>query len=490
MQLKELIQNINPRRIIGDLNIEIKKIAYDSRQVEEDSLFICIEGFKTDGHNFIKKAIQNGAVAIMVEKELEEYPEGISIVEVADSRETMAYLAATFFNNPLEKLELIGVTGTNGKTTTTYLIKAMLDNVGKAAGLIGTIKNIVGEKTLPTTRTTPESLDLYALFAEMVEANLSYAVMEVSSHALDLKRVTGMDYKVAVFTNITQDHLDYHHSIDEYLLAKSKLFQQVKDTGFSVVNLDDPKSDQIIALAKGEVLSYAINKEADFQARNIKLDSRGVSFDVRGRYNFSIRMKLAGLFNVYNTLAAIACGYALGISPEEIKDGLEKVTGVAGRFELVDEGQDFTVIVDYAHTPDGMENVLKTAHELAEGKIIIVFGCGGDRDKGKRPEMGRIAAEYGDLVVLTSDNPRSEEPLAIIKDIEKGMEDSDTPYEIFPDRREAIFYAIQKAAPGDMVLVFGKGHETYQIFRDKTIPFDDRQVAREALEDRFKGGMK
>lgn len=232
MQLKELIQNINPRRIIGDLNIEIKKIAYDSRQVEEDSLFICIEGFKTDGHNFIKKAIQNGAVAIMVEKELEEYPEGISIVEVADSRETMAYLAATFFNNPLEKLELIGVTGTNGKTTTTYLIKAMLDNVGKAAGLIGTIKNIVGEKTLPTTRTTPESLDLYALFAEMVEANLSYAVMEVSSHALDLKRVTGMDYKVAVFTNITQDHLDYHHSIDEYLLAKSKLFQQVKDTGF------------------------------------------------------------------------------------------------------------------------------------------------------------------------------------------------------------------------------------------------------------------
>ena len=490
MQLKDLIQNVSPLKTIGDLSVEVKKIAYDSRQVEEGSLFICIEGFKTDGHKYIKNAIQNGAVAIIVEKELEEYPEGISIVEVADSRESMAYLAATFFNNPLEKLELIGVTGTNGKTTTTYLIKGMLDKAGKATGLIGSIKNIVGEKTLPATRTTPESLDLYALFAEMVEANLSHVVMEVSSHALDLKRVQGMDYRAAIFTNISQDHLDYHHSIDEYLLAKSRLFQQVEAGGFSIVNIDDPKSEQIIDAARGEILSYGINKNADFQARNIKLDSTGVSFDVQGRYNFSIQMKLAGLFNVYNTLAAIACGYAMGLSGDEIKDGLENVNGVAGRFELVDEGQDFTVVVDYAHTPDGMENVLKTAHELTEGKTIIVFGCGGDRDKGKRPEMGRIAAQYGDLVILTSDNPRSEDPLAIIKDIEKGMENSETPYEIFPDRREAIFYAIEKAAPGDMVLLFGKGHETYQIFRDKIIPFDDRQVAREALEDRIKGGLK
>ncbi|HOA40725.1 MAG: UDP-N-acetylmuramoyl-L-alanyl-D-glutamate--2,6-diaminopimelate ligase [Halanaerobiales bacterium] len=489
MLLKDLIKRIEVLKIVGNLDIEIKKMVYDSRQVEEGSLFICIEGFKDDGHDYINKAIQNGAVAIVVEKELETYPDGITVVEVADSRETMAYLAAAFFNDPLEKLDLIGVTGTNGKTTTTYIIKSILDNTGRATGLIGSIKNIIGEKTLPATRTTPESMDLYGLFAEMLENRLSHAVMEVSSHALDLKRVEGMDFKVAIFTNISQDHLDFHQSFDEYLLAKSKLFQQLGPGGFAVVNIDDPRSEQIIAAAKGEILTYAIKKEADFQARDIKINSRGVSFTVEGKYNFSLNMKLTGLFNVYNALAAIACGYALGLSPEEVKSGLEKVNGVAGRFEIVDEGQDFTVIVDFAHTPDGLENVLQTALELAKGKIHIVFGCGGDRDKGKRPEMGRIAAEYGDYLVLTSDNPRSEDPIAIIKDIEQGLEKSTTPYEVILDRREAIFYAIEKAGPGDMVLIFGKGHETYQIFKDKTISFDDRQVAREAIRERFAGDM-
>ncbi len=486
MILRDMIRDLQNPDIIGNLDKEITKIVYDSRQIEAGSLFVCIEGFKVDGHSFIDKAIQNGAIAIVIEKNITEYVEGVTYIRVADSRESMAYLSAVFFDYPLKKLDLIGVTGTNGKTTTTYLIKNMMDNIGIGIGLIGTIKNIIGDKTLPATRTTPESLDLYSLYKKMNDAQLSQVVMEVSSHALDLKRVIGMRFKIALFTNITQDHLDYHKSIDDYLKAKCKLFEQIKADGYAVINIDDPKSDQVIKSSQGELITYAIEREADLRAVDIKLSPQGASFVVKGLMNFPVNMKLTGLFNVYNTLAAIGCGYALGLSGEEIKQGLEKVDGVAGRFELVDEGQDFSVIVDYAHTPDGMENVLKTALAFVKGELIVVFGCGGDRDKGKRPQMGKMAVKYGHHVVLTSDNPRSEEPMEIISDIEVGIQDSKIPYNIISDRKEAIFYAIDKAKADDMVIIFGKGHETYQIFKDRTISFDDREVAREALHMRVK----
>lgn len=490
MKLRDLICDINPLEIVGNLNKDIKKIVYDSRQVEKDSLFISIEGFKVDGHSYIQKAIQNGAVAILIEKNIDRYMDGVTFIKVADSRMAMAYLSATFFLYPLEKLDLIGVTGTNGKTTITFLIKSMMENISKKTGLIGTIKNIIADKTLPATRTTPESLDLYCLFNKMLNAQIYQVIMEVSSHALDLKRVTGMEYKIAIFTNITQDHLDYHQSIDDYLYAKCSLFKQIKPDGFAIVNIDDSNSDKIIRAAKGKVLTYGIRKKADIRAINIDLNAKGVSFDVQGKMNFRIKMQLTGLFNVYNTLAAIGCGYVSGLSEKEIILGLEGISGVAGRFEIVDEGQEFSVIVDYAHTPDGMKNVLKTALEIVKEKIIVVFGCGGDRDKGKRPKMGQVAVEYSDHIILTSDNPRSEEPMTIIEDIENGVKDNNVLYEIIIDRRDAIFTAIEKASPNDMVIIFGKGHETYQIFKDKTISFDDRQVAREALVRRIKGDGK
>lgn len=482
MIIRDLIKDINPVEIVGDLNKDIKKIVYDSRQVEEDSLFICIEGLKYDGHNYIKKAVENGVSAILVEKDI-EIIEGVTFIRVEDTRKAMAYLSAVFFDYPLKKLDLIGITGTNGKTTITYLIKNMMDNIEWSTGLIGTIKNIIGDKVLPATRTTPESLDLYYLYDKMLAKNITQVVMEVSSHALDLKRVLGMEFQIAIFTNITQDHLDYHESLEEYLNAKCKLFEQLKPDGYAIINLDDKNSDKVIKASRGKVITYAIKKEADLRATNINLTSQGVSFEVQGKLNFSINMKLTGLFNVYNTLAAIGCGYARGLSEREIKIGLEGVKGVDGRFEIVEMGQDFSIIVDYAHTPDGMENVFKTALELVEGRLFVVFGCGGDRDKGKRPEMGKIAAKYSDYIILTSDNPRSEEPLAIISDIEAGIRGSKTLYKVIPDRRDAIFFAIEKAKKGDMVIILGKGHETYQIFKDKTISFDDRQVAREAIKN-------
>ncbi|ACL69660.1 UDP-N-acetylmuramoyl-L-alanyl-D-glutamate--2,6-diaminopimelate ligase [Halothermothrix orenii] len=490
MKISELIKDITPVETRGDLDKEIDNIVYDSRQVTDNSLFICIEGFNTDGHKYIDKAIKKGAVAVVIEKDLEVYSEDITYIRVNDSRETMGYLASTFYNYPLKNLSLIGVTGTNGKTTTTYLIKAILEEAGFNTGLVGTIKNIIGDETLPATRTTPESLDLYRLFARMVDSGVTHAVMEVSSHALDLKRVEGMEFKIGVFTNISQDHLDYHKSLDEYLKAKSRLFRQLEPGGWAVVNIDDSHSDKIIKSTTGNIITYGIEGDCDLKANEINLSPTGVSYHVSGKESFKIDLNLTGLFNVYNSLAAISCGHVLGINGETIKAGIEKVQGVAGRFELVNEGQDFAVVVDYAHTPDGMENVLETAREFVKGNIIVVFGCGGDRDKGKRPLMGKIATQLGDYCIITSDNPRSEDPMEIIKDIEKGIQEeviSDTPYVKEPDRRKAIFSAINSARKDDMVIIFGKGHETYQIFKDKTIPFDDREVAREALKNRKKG---
>ncbi len=489
MNLSHIIQDLTPVNIKGKLDLNIKEIGYDSRKLKSDSLFICIEGFKDDGHKYINQAIKKGAKAVVIEKKLSYYSKDITYIRVKNSREAMAKIAAVFFDYPLTELSLIGVTGTNGKTTTTYLIKSILEKAGYKTGLIGTIKNIINNRSLPAVRTTPESLDLYRIFKELVENGVDYTIMEVSSHALDLKRVYNMDFKVAVFTNISQDHLDYHKSIEDYLAAKSLLFKQLESDGTAVVNIDNKFCDKIIEAVTGKVLRYSINNKSDLMASEIVLTPRKAEFTVTGKGR--IKLNLTGRFNIYNALAAIGAGYSLGIQFKIIKEGLEKNEGVAGRFELIDCGQDFAVIVDYAHTPDGMKNVLTTAREFVKGDIIVIFGCGGDRDRGKRPQMGKIAMQYADYCILTSDNPRSEDPFKILEQIEAGIENKkgNFLYMVIPDRKEAIFQGIEKANKNDTVIIFGKGHETYQIFKNKTIHFDDREEAQEALTLLKKGEL-
>lgn len=485
MKLRELLQQVSYVEVRGSLDKDIQDIVYDSRKVKDDYLFICIEGMQTDGHKYIDDAVNRGAAAIVIEKELDNYIDNMTYIKVQNSRKAMSYVAEIFFDYPLENLKLIGVTGTNGKTTTTYLIKGILEAAGKNTGLIGTIKNLIGQKEFPTDRTTPESLDLYRLFKRMVISDIEYVVMEVSSHALDLNRVQGMLFEVAVFTNITQDHLDYHKTLARYLEVKSRLFKQISKRGWGVINGDDAHASSIIAATAGQLFTYGIENNTDITADDIKLHPQGVSYILTGDNikQTDISLNFTGKFNVYNSLAAIGCGLVLGLEETTIKQGLQNIEGVPGRFELINEGQSFAVVVDYAHTPDGMKNVLNTAAEFVKGNIIVVFGCGGDRDQGKRPQMGKIGAEYGDDCIITSDNPRSEEPMAIINEIEVGIKEAESmvPYQIIPDRRQAISEAITRAEADDMVIIFGKGHETYQIFKDKTIHFDDREVAREVL---------
>lgn len=488
-KLQELLNGVDVKSTNGDINVNIKNISYDSRKVEPGNAFVCIEGYKTDGHNYVESALQNGAAAIIAQKPV-DVPEGVPLVIVNDSRKALALMGSNYAGNPSGKLTMIGVTGTNGKTTTTFLIEQILKEKGYKVGLIGTIMNKIGDRVFPVTNTTPESLDLQLLLKEMVDEGVTHAVMEVSSHALDLDRVYGIEYDIAVFTNITQDHLDYHKTMDNYLSAKKKLFANLNlysgkgKLKHGVVNVDDPSSDSIINAATGKVITYGVNKECNIKAVNITLRSDGVSFDVlTPEKDIPLSLHLTGLFNVYNSLAAFAVGLAEDISPEEIKNALEAVKGVPGRMEKVDEGQEFTVLVDYAHTPDGLENIIRAAKEFTHGRVITVFGCGGDRDRTKRPIMGEISGRLSDFSVITSDNPRTEEPLFIISQIEEGIRRAagHERYSIIPDRRDAIKHAISMAQKGDTVLIAGKGHETYQLVNDQVLHFDDREVAREML---------
>lgn len=490
MKLSQVIEplknNYSIRPEVYDINhLNINGIRYDSRFVEPGDMFVCVVGFKTDGHLFAEMAVKNGAVALLVEK----YIDNIDVVQVkvSDTREAMAKLAAHFYNYPTKKLGLIGVTGTNGKTTTTYLIKSILEENHKV-GLIGTIGNMIENELLPASRTTPESVDLQNLFQKMVNRKVDYGIMEVSSHALELKRVLGVSYDVAVYTNLSQDHLDFHDSIEDYKRAKGMLFAMVgrdkKDRPqYSVINADDSYYEYFRNMSNTRVISYGIKNECDFRAKNINVRGDGVSFQVvypGGK--IELNLQLTGLFNVYNSLAAFAVGYLEGIEPTQIRKNLEKVKGVPGRFERVDLNQNFTVIVDYAHTPDSLVNVLSSAKKIVQGRVIAVFGCGGDRDRTKRPVMGEAVGNNSDYAIVTSDNPRSEDPEAIIKDILPGLDKTNVPYEVVVDRKEAIGKAIQMANKDDLVLIAGKGHETYQEIKGKTYPFDDRLVAKEFLE--------
>ncbi|HHV72612.1 MAG TPA: UDP-N-acetylmuramoyl-L-alanyl-D-glutamate--2,6-diaminopimelate ligase [Clostridia bacterium] len=495
MNLNNLLEGVDLIEIIGDSTIEVTGLAYDSRQVKPGNIFVCIKGFKSDGHNYIADACRRGAVGVVVERTVDDL-DGLTVIKVPDSRLALAQLAVRFYNFPSQSLGLIGVTGTNGKTTTTYLIESILQENGKKTGLIGTIANKIGNKSFAVEHTTPESLDLQQFLKKMVKEQVEWAVMEVSSHALSLHRVDETYYDLAVFTNLTQDHLDFHLDFDNYLEAKLKLFRMLKKgpkgkTAKAVINLDDFYGKDFIQAAEGlDIITYGINSSAQVKAKEIKITSKGVTFTLVSReWTDKIKLNTPGLFSVYNALAAISVGLALNIPREKIIAGLSKVKGVPGRFESIDCGQDFGVIVDYAHTPDGLENILQTAKQFAQRKIILVFGCGGDRDKKKRPQMGQIALRYADKCIITSDNPRSEDPLAIIEDILtgiRGIKEFEGKYTVIPDRKEAIFYAISEAEKDDLVIIAGKGHENYQILKDKTIHFDDREVAREVL----KGGKK
>lgn len=485
MDLKTLLTGIKYDLIKGNLEQEINNVSYDSRSVRPGGLFTCIKGFQTDGHQFINSAIENGAVAILVSDEIIiENPE-IAVLRTADTRIALAKLAANFYNHPSKQLSLVGVTGTNGKTTITHLIQNILERAGHKTGIIGTLYAKIGDKQKDLKHTTPEALEIEEFISLAAQEKADYVVMEVSSHALDLHRVDNLDFNVAIYSNLSQDHLDYHNNMEAYREAKLKLFAMVDDNevNYSIVNIDDPNADYFLKAAKGKKFTYGINKNADVKALKVKTSLQGSSFLVKHPGGeFKINTKLIGLFSVYNILAAIAFVLQAGIKSEIIKESLEKIEGVPGRFEQINEGQKFSVIVDYAHTPDGLENILKTAREIVENRIITVFGCGGDRDRTKRPLMGKIAAQYSDFCVVTSDNPRSEEPHQIIDDIIPGLNAvENSRYAIIIERREAIHHAINLAKPGDVVIIAGKGHETYQLIGDKVLEFDDRQVAREFL---------
>jgi UDP-N-acetylmuramoyl-L-alanyl-D-glutamate--2,6-diaminopimelate ligase len=487
MQLKILADAIAPREIVGPLEREIDGIYYDSRRVQKNGLYVAMRGAQVDGHQFTDQAIERGAAAIVVERP-ETHARATALV-VEDSRLALADLAFTFFKKPALRLKMAGVTGTNGKTTTTFLLKHICESAGLRSGLIGTVRYEIGERVLPATRTTPESADLQELLAQMVNAGCKAAVMEVSSHALAQERTRGLEFDVAVFTNLTQDHLDFHRTMAEYFEAKAGLFlgltnQPNKKQATSVINIDDRYGEQLVSkLTNQPVVTFGLNQRADFRASNYRAEFSGTSFqlDARGK-SFLVRIPLIGRFNVSNALAALAAANSLGVSLRDAVLSLSKAPQVPGRLEAVPAKRQFQTFVDYAHTPDALLNVLKTLRELAPRRLIVVFGAGGDRDQEKRPLMGRVADQNADHSIITSDNPRKEDPLAIIDEIKKGFRSNN--YETVPERAEAIARAVALAQPRDIVLIAGKGHEPYQEFADHTIPFDDVQIARRALENR------
>src|SRR6266699_3316415 len=487
MQLKTLAAALPTRQVIGTIDRAVESIAYDSRRVQRNGLFVALRGEKADGHEFIDSAIEKGASVIVTERE-EPHPRVTSLV-VDDSRSALADLAAAFYGWPATKLKLAAVTGTNGKTTTTFLIKHICEKAGLRCGLIGTVRYEIGERILPAIRTTPESLDLQELLAQIVNAGCRAAAMEVSSHALAQDRARGLEWDVAVFTNLTQDHLDFHGTMESYFDSKAKLFaqlgsQQKKPKPVAIVNVDDSYGEQLLDRIgkRVAVVTYGMSVRADFRASNYRVEFSGTSYQLGARgKSYLVRVPLIGRFNVANSIAAMAEANALGISLREAVLSLGKSPQVPGRLELVPAKRQFQVFVDYAHTPDALRNVLKTLRELEPHRLIVVFGCGGNRDREKRPLMGEMVDRHADYAIITSDNPRKEDPNAIVEELEKGFRLSR--YEKIVDRTQAIDRAIALAQPRDIVLIAGKGHENYQEFADYTVPFDDIQVAWRAIED-------
>lgn len=478
MKLKELLQGLRVLSASADMDMEISGVSYDSRSTAEGDLFVAVTGYAVDGHRFIPMAAEKGAAAVLCEK----IPEGdIPYVQVEDSRRGLAVLGLNWFGHPAKEMTLVAVTGTNGKTTTTYLLKSLLEqNLGAKVGLIGTNQNMIGEEVIPTERTTPESFEVQRLFRRMAESGCSHVVMEVSSHALAEDRVYGVEFDLGMFTNLTQDHLDFHKTMENYCDTKALLFRQC---AVGVCNADDTWAERLMKDATCRCVYFAQEKQADLRAENIVLAADHVAYDaVSAEGSVPVFVPIPGGFNVYNTLGVIAAAKELGVSVEQSAATLKTVAGVKGRVEVVPTpGMDCTVLIDYAHSPDGIENVLKSAKGFAKGRVVALFGCGGDRDATKRPIMGRIAAELADFVIVTSDNPRTEEPMAIIRDILPGMEGTDTPYVVVENRVEAIHYALAHAQKDDVIVLCGKGHETYQEINHVKHHLDEREVVADFL---------
>ena len=483
MKLQELLNGSSYSIINGDLDKEIINIQYDSRKVNEGDLFVCLSGFLVDGHDYARSAIEKGAIALICEKDIDlsYIDKDITVIKVEEGRKTLAILAANFYDHPTKKLKLLGITGTNGKTTSVYILKSILEKSGKKVGLIGTVANYIGEKKIEAERTTPESLELQKLFREMVDVGCEYCVMEVSSHSLELDRVYGCEFEIGIFSNLTRDHIDFHKTFENYYKAKYKLFERSKNC---LVNIDDNYGYRIVndlreANSNDEdVTTFSIREESDLKATDIQLEELDILFKVKDN---DYKLMLPGEYNIYNALGTIGASQILGVDEESIKGGLMEAV-VPGRCERIGYKYDipYEIIIDFAHTPDGMKNILETLRKFTKNRLIAVYGSGGDRDKIKRAEMGRIGTEIADLVILTSDNPRNEDAMDIIKEMVFG--NVKTNFLAIPDRVEAIRLALQMAEPGDVVTLVGKGHETYQINADGKIHFDEREVVDEILK--------
>ena len=475
MKLRDVLNGIEILETVADLETEISNVECDSRKISENGLFVAIRGFETDGNKYIDSAVKNGAKVIITDSAETKCE---NRVLVSNARSALALSAKNLYGDPTKDMKIIGITGTNGKTTVTYLIKHCLEKTGAKCGLIGTNQNMIGDRVLETERTTPESNELWELFATMRKEGCTHVIMEVSSHSLELSRVCGIEYDVAAFTNLTQDHLDFHKTMENYEAAKAKLFAQSK---IGVLNYDDEAGRRIAKGAPSETITYsAKSSEADYVAKNIKTKADSVAFELVGVDSIMrINLNIPGKFSVYNAMCAAGVLRALGVDSEDIRSSMSEVGGVKGRAEVVPTDTDYTVMIDYAHTPDGLENILRTVKEVCEGRVICVFGCGGDRDRTKRPKMGKTAAVYSDIVVVTSDNPRTEDPDAIIDEIIPGVAETKKEYIRVTDRKEAIFRALDIARKGDIIVLAGKGHETYQEINHVKHHMDEREIVNE-----------
>lgn len=489
--LEEIVAVLPEVQVVGDCDKIIKDITADSREVREGSLFICLKGAHVDGHKYLEQAAASGAGAALVEDVPEVCPDGLTLLKVADTRLGMEVIAPFFYDYPGKTMRMIGVTGTNGKTTTTNIVRAILRKAGFKVGLIGTINIMIEDEAIVAHNTTPDVVDLQRALYRMKEAGCEYVVMEVSSHALALNRVAGCEYDNAALTNITQDHLDFHKTLENYRDAKGLLFEHLhegkKENKTAVFNMDDASSPILCDRTKTRILTYGEGRNNNIYPLFFKVEAKQMRLQLHTPVGeMDLLLKITGEFNVYNVMAAVAIALAEQIDKKTIVDVLNGFDGVPGRFQLVEAGQPYTVIVDYAHTPDGLENVLKTARSITEGKLWVVFGCGGDRDNKKRPIMGRIALELADRVVVTSDNPRTEDPAVIIDEIAEALKDvpEGKSVELIAERRDAIYHALSEAAANDVIIIAGKGHENYQILADKTIHFDDREVVQEYWKKR------
>jgi len=492
MTSKQLIKSLGACRVDTQLqDFQVKGISSNSKCIQDGFIFVAIKGTHEDGNKFIDEAVANGAKVVVADSSWSACPERsrgmarrpikVPLILVDDTRRALAKLATEFYAHPSQKIKVIGVTGTNGKTTITYLIEAMLQEAGFQPAVIGTVNYRFGGKIISSKNTTPGALELQSMLADMLQAGCDYAVMEVSSHALDQQRTGGISFNSAIFTNLTQDHLDYHKTLEDYFQAKAKLFKDLSNRAYAVINSDDKYAKGILGLTRAKAITYGIDNPADVVSRDIKFSMCHTDFSVFGlEINFKIRSRLIGKHNVYNMLAAITWGLAQGIKPDIVKSALEKFSSVPGRLERIDSGNSCFVFVDYAHTDDALLNVITSLRQLSSRKIIVVFGCGGDRDKTKRPKMGRVVTELADYAIITNDNPRSEDPQAIIDDIKRGIKKEN--YCIMPDRAAAIKKSLEIAGQGDIVLIAGKGHENYQIIGNRREHFDDREVVEGCLK--------